>query len=132
MKIIENTVINESLASEHLKIFYPYIQKEITELSSQNNFAGVIQAAVNYIKNLLKDAKINIANHHIKMMGWIYSKGKTNVKIVIENIFVRSFGSFKNLVESHQWFTIYSQMPNEFQQIYIKQMRHDEILLNKK
>ena len=66
MKNIEKKVINESGAIEHLKVFYPSLQKEIVQLSAQNNFAGIIQTTVDHLKNLLKESKINIVNHNIK------------------------------------------------------------------
>ncbi|WP_228446786.1 hypothetical protein [Chryseobacterium sp. 3008163] len=98
MKNFEADTINETQAIEHLKIFYPSIQNEISQLSAQNNFPGIIQSTVDYLKVLLKESKINIVNRNIKMMEWIYKNGTFNVKHIIENLFIRSFGSLKNIL----------------------------------
>lgn len=131
MKNIEKKVINENGAIEHLKIFYPTIQQEIGQLSAQNNFAGAIQATVNHLKNLLQESKINIVNHNIKMMDWLYRNGTQNVKQIIENLFVRSFRSFKKQTDIHQWNMLYQYMPVSFQKIYVKQSKMDEILFKR-
>ncbi|MFL9833867.1 DUF7674 family protein [Chryseobacterium terrae] len=131
MKNIEKKEINENGAIEHLKVFYPTLQQEIGQLSAQNNFAGVIQATVNHLKNLLQQSKINIVNHNIKMMDWLYRNGTQNVKQIIENLFVRSFRSFKKQTDIHQWNVLYQYMPVSFQKIYVKQSKMDEILFKR-
>ncbi|SUX48569.1 DUF7674 family protein [Chryseobacterium indoltheticum] len=131
MKNIEKKVINEDGAIEHLKVFYPTLQQEIVQLSAQNNFAGAIQATINHMKNLLQESKINIVNHNIKMMGWLYINGTQTVKQIIENLFVRSFTSFKKQTDTHQWNILYQYMPVSFQRIYVKQVKMDEILFNR-
>ncbi|KFF00417.1 hypothetical protein IX39_07150 [Chryseobacterium formosense] len=131
MKIIEKKVINESGAIEHLKIFYPSLQNEIVQLSAQNNFAGIIQTTVDHMKNLLKESKINIVNHNIKMMDWLYRNGTKTVKQMIENLFVRSFRSFKKQTDINQWNLLYQYMPLSFQRIYVKQTKMDEVLFKR-
>ena len=131
MKNFEADTINETQAIEHLKIFYPSIQNEISQLSAQNNFPGIIQSTVDYLKVLLKESKINIVNRNIKMMEWIYKNGTFNVKHIIENLFIRSFGSLKKQTDSQQWNILYQYMPVEFQQIYLNQTRLDEIMFKK-
>jgi len=131
MKNIEKKVINENGAIEHLKIFYPSLQKEIVQLSAQDNFAGIIQTTVDHLKNLLQESKINIVNHNIKMMDWLYRNGTQNVKQIIENLFVRSFRSFKKQTDTHQWNMLYQYMPVSFQKIYVKQSKMDEILFKR-
>lgn len=131
MKSIEKKVINESGAIEHLKVFYPSLQKEIVQLSAQNNFAGIIQTTVDHLKNLLKESKINIVNHNIKMMDWLYRNGTKNVKQIIENLFVRSFRSFKKQTDTNQWNLLYQYMPVSFQRIYVKQNKMDEVLFKR-
>lgn len=127
----EVKAINESVATEHLKIFYPSIQNEITQLSAQNNFAGIIQSTVNYLKVLLDESKINLVNRNIKMMDWLYKNGNFTVKNMIENIFIRSFGSFRKHTDDHMWNLVYQYMPIDFQQIYLSQTRLDEIMFKK-
>lgn len=131
MKNIEKKVINESGAIEHLKVFYPSLQKEIVQLSAQNNFAGIIQTTVDHLKNLLKESKINIVNHNIKMMDWLYRNGTKNVKQIIENLFVRSFRSFKKQTDTNQWNLLYQYMPVSFQRIYVKQNKMDKVLFKR-
>lgn len=131
MKNMEVKTINENAAIEHLKVFYPTIQHEIVQLSAQDNFAGVIQATVNHLKNLLQESKISIVNHNIKMMDWIYRNGTKTVKQIIENLFVRSFKSFKKQTDLHQWNILYHYMPLNFQKIYVKQTKMDEKLFKK-
>lgn len=132
MKNAEMTEINENLATEHLKILYPSLQNEITELSAQNNFAGIIQSTVDYLKVLLKESKINVVNRNINVMEWIYKNGTSGVKSIIENLFVRSFGSLKKQSNANQWNLVYQYMPVKFQQIYLNQTRLDEIMFKKK
>jgi len=131
MNNIEKKVINESGAIEHLKIFYPSLQNEIVQLSAQNNFAGIIQTTVDHMKNLLKESKINIVNHNIKMMDWLYRNGTKTVKQMIENLFVRSFRSFKKQTDINQWNLLYQYMPLSFQRIYVKQTKMDEVLFKR-
>lgn len=131
MKNFEADTINETQAIEHLKIFYPSIQNEITILSTQNNFPGIIQSTVDYLKILLQESKINVVNHNIKMMEWIYKRGTFNVKHIIENLFIRSFGSLKKHIDHQQWNILYEYMPIEFQQIYLNQTKLDEMMFKK-
>lgn len=128
----KTVVINENLATKHLQSIYPTIKNEITQLSSQNNFAGVIQATVNQMKILLQESKINIVNRNIKLMDWLYRNGTQNVQLLIENLFVRSFNSFKKQTDEQQWQFLYQYMPVKFQEIYVKQTRFDEIMFKKK
>ncbi|SHL23282.1 DUF7674 family protein [Chryseobacterium polytrichastri] len=123
--------INQKMAVEYLKFFYPTIRNEITQLSKQNNFAGVMQATINYLKDLLLDSKINIIGHHIKLMEFIYKKGNSYVKDMIENLFIRSFESFKKHTKIQYWNDLYNYMPVKFQEIYVEQQRKDEIFFGK-
>jgi len=123
--------INQTIAVEYLKFFYPPIRNEIDQLSVQENFAGVIQAIVNYLKRLLHESKINIIAHHIKLMDWIYRKSNSYVRTMIENLFIRSFESFKKLTKIQNWKLLYQHMSIEFQQIYMNQNKLDEIMFKK-
>ncbi|PTT20268.1 hypothetical protein DBR28_20910, partial [Chryseobacterium sp. HMWF028] len=64
MMKVQMQTINQKIAVEYLKFFYPPLRNEITQLSVQDNFAGIMQATVNYLKNLLQESKINIIVHH--------------------------------------------------------------------
>jgi len=100
-------------------------------LSVQENFAGIIQATINYLKNLLLEAKINIISHHIKLMDWIYRNGNSYVRDIIENLFVRSLESFKKHAKIQHWKLLYQYMPESFQVIYEDQRKQDKIFFGK-
>ncbi len=124
--------INQTIAVEYLKFFYPPIRSEINHLYGQDNFAGVIQTIVNYLKRLLHESKISIIAYHIKLMDWIYKKSNSYVRTMIENLFIRSLESFKKLTKIQNWKTLYEDMSIEFQQIYLNQNKLDEIMFKKK
>lgn len=128
---VQMQAINKKIAVEYLKFFYPPLQKEITQLSVQENFAGVIQATINYLKDMLQESKIYIVAHHIKLMDWIYRNGDSYVRTVIENLFVRSLESFKKHSKIQQWKLLYQNMPDNFQLIYNEQQKQDEIFFGK-
>lgn len=128
---VQMQTINQKMAVEYLKFFYPTIRSEITQLSKQNNFAGVIQATINYLKDLLVDSKITIIGHHLKLMDGIYRNGNSYVKDMIENLFIRSFESFKKHTKIQNWNILYNYMPVKFQEIYVEQQKKDEIFFGK-
>ena len=123
--------INQKIAVEYLKFFYPPLRNEITQLSVQDNFAGIMQATVNYLKNLLQESKINIIAHHIKLMDWIYRNVNSYVRTMIENLFVRSFESFKKHAKIQHWKLLYQYMPVSFQIIYNDQQKQDQMYFGK-
>lgn len=123
--------INQKIATEYLKFFYPPLRNEINQLSAQGNFAGIIQATINYLKDLLQESKINLIAHHIKLMDWIYRNGNSYVRDVIENLFVRSFESFKKHAKIQHWKLLYEYMPVSFQLIYNDQQKRDKIFFGK-
>lgn len=131
MMNVQMQTINQKMAVEYLKFFYPPIRSEITQLSKQNNFPGVIQATINYLKDLLVESKLNIIGHHIKLMEWIYRNANSYVKDMIENLFVRSFESFKKHTKIQHWNLLYNYMPVKFQEIYVEQQKKDEIFFGK-
>ena len=123
--------INQKIAVEYLKFFYPPLRNEITQLSVQNNFAGIMQATVNYLKNLLHESKISIIAHHLKLMDSIYKNGDSYVRTMIENLFVRSFESFKKHAKIQHWKLLYQYMPVSFQIIYNEQQKQDKMYFGK-
>ncbi|WP_079242855.1 hypothetical protein [Chryseobacterium indologenes] len=131
MMKVQMQTINQKIAVEYLKFFYPPLRNEITQLSVQDNFAGVMQATVNYLKNLLQESKINIIAHHIKLMDWIYRNGNSYVRTMIENLFVRSFESFKKHAKIQHWKLLYQYMPVSFQIIYNEQKKQDQMYFGK-
>jgi hypothetical protein len=131
MMNVQMQTINQKIAIEYLKFFYPPLRNEITQLSVQDNFAGAIQATINYLKDLLLESKINIIAHHIKLMDWIYRNGNSYVRDIIENLFVRSFESFKKHAKIGDWKLLYQYMPVSFQVIYNDQRKQDKIFFGK-
>ena len=130
MKVKMQT-INKKIAVEYLKFFYPPLRNEITQMSVQDNFAGIMQATVNYLKNLLQESKISIIAHHLKLMDSIYKNGDSYVRTMIENLFVRSFESFKKHAKIQHWKLLYQYMPVSFQIIYNEQQKQDMIYFGK-
>lgn len=128
---VQMQTINQKIAVEYLKFFYPPLRNEITQLSVQDNFAGIMQATVNYLKNLLLESKINIIAHHIKLMDWLYRNGNSYVRTMIENLFVRSFESFKKHAKIQHWKLLYQYMPVSFQIIYNEQQKQDQMYFGK-
>lgn len=128
---VQMRAINQKIAIEYLKFFYPPLRKEITNLSVQDNFPGVIQATVNYLKDLLQESKVNIVAHHLKLMDMIYKGGDSYVKDMIENLFVRSFESFKKHSKIQHWKLLYQYMPMNFQLIYNDQLKQDRMFFGK-
>ncbi|WP_336717647.1 DUF7674 family protein [Chryseobacterium mucoviscidosis] len=131
MMNVQMQTIDQKIASEYLKFFYPPLRTEITQLSSQDNFAGIMQATINYLKKLLHESKVNIIAHHIKLMEMIYKGGDSYVKDMIENLFVRSFESFKKHAKISHWKLLYQYMPVTFQVIYNDQRKQDKIFFGK-
>ena len=131
MMNVQMKTINQKIAIEYLKFFYPPLRTEITQLSVQDNFAGIMQATVNYLKKLLQESKVNIIAHHIKLMDMIYKNGDSYVKDMIENLFVRSFESFKKHTKISHWKLLYQYMPVNFQVIYNDQRKQDMIFFGK-
>ncbi|WP_294299073.1 hypothetical protein [uncultured Chryseobacterium sp.] len=123
--------INQAKATEYLKFFYPPLRTEIIQLSGQDNFAGIIQSTINYLRRLLQESKVNIIAHHIKLMEMIYRSGDSYVKNMIENLFVRSFESFKKRAKISHWKLLYQYMPVTFQVIYNDQQKQDKIFFGK-
>ncbi len=131
MMNVQMPTIDQKIASEYLKFFYPPLRTEITQLSIQDNLAGIMQATINYLKKLLHESKVNIIAHHIKLMEMIYKGGDSYVKDMIENLFVRSFESFKKHAKISHWKLLYQYMPVTFQVIYNDQRKQDKIFFGK-
>ncbi|WP_294221075.1 hypothetical protein [uncultured Chryseobacterium sp.] len=131
MENVTMQTINQAKATEYLKFFYPQLRTEIIQLSIQGNFAGIIQSTINYLKRLLQESKVNIMVHHITMMEMIYKSGDSYVKNMIENLFIRSFESFKKRAKISHWKRLYQYMPVTFQVIYNDQQEQDKIFFGK-
>lgn len=111
-----------------MKVFYPSIRNEITELSVQNNFPGIIQVAIDNMKNLSQNSKIQKISISIIRMYWIYKNGNSYIRYIIENLFVRSFESLRKNLQSQQWKFLYQEIPGDFQKIHSSQAKLDKEL----
>ncbi|WP_419870175.1 DUF7674 family protein [Chryseobacterium sp. CT-SW4] len=131
MMNVEIPTVNNKVAVEYLKVFYPSLKNEITQLSYQDNLAGIIQATINYIKTLLQESKTSMVARKIKTMEWLYRNGNTYIKDLIENVFIRSFESMRRISDRQQWSLIYKYMPLQFQKIYEDQVKKDELFFKK-
>ncbi|MDH6250595.1 hypothetical protein M2347_000322 [Chryseobacterium sp. H1D6B] len=132
MMNVEMQTINQKIAERYLKIYYPSIRNEISQLSAQNNFPGIIQATINHLKSLLQESKTTIVARNIKVMEWLYRNGNSYLKQIIENLFISSFESLKRNSDPEQWSTLYQYMPLKFQEIHLAQIKQYEVITNKK
>lgn len=114
-----------------LKAFYPDIRNEITSLSDRNNFPGIMQTTVDHMKNLVEQTKIQSVIRNVKRMDWIYKRGNSYVRYLIENIFIRSFESLKRKTNPQQWRFLFQEIPADFKNIYLEQTRKDHQLINR-
>lgn len=122
--------INPLTAVEYMKVFYPSIRSEITELSLQNNFPGIMQITTENLKNLSQHSKIQKMNVCIKRMFWIYRNGNSYIRYIIENLFVRSFSGIQKNLQPQQWKFLYQEIPSAFREIYSSQIIQDQKLKN--
>lgn len=122
--------INQKKTVEYLKQLYPEIKNEISTLSEGNNFAGIMQTTVDQLKNLLEQSKIQSVILNVKRMDWIYNRGNSYVRYIIENIFIRSFESLRRKASPQQWRFLYQEIPSDFKHIYFEQIRKDHKLLS--
>lgn len=120
--------INQKKTVKYLKELYPEIKNEISSLSDCNNFAGIMQTTVDHLKNLLEQSKIQSVIRNIKRMDWIYKRGNSYVRYIIENIFIRSFESLRRKSNPQQWRFLYQEIPSGFKNIYFEQVRKDSHL----
>jgi len=123
--------INQKKTVEYLKVLYPDIRNEITTLSDRNNFAGIMQTTVDHLRNLLSQAKIQSVIRNVKRMSWIYKRGNSYVRYIIENIFIRSFERLRRKSSPQQWKFLYQEIPTDFKNIYMEQTRKDHQLINR-
>lgn len=110
--------INQADASNYLAVHYPAIKEEITKLSAHENFAGVLQAIINYLRLLLSRAQIKLISKHIKFVGWIYLNGNPPIKHLVENLFIRGLYGFRKRSKPIQWHFIFNHLPKPFKMIY--------------
>ena len=114
-------ILNSEAAAEYLANKCPQIRTEIKRLSQAKNFAGVMQAIVNYLRVLLANAKLKVISREIGFVGTVYQWGDDYAKDIIENLFVRSFKSIQRRCTSEEWIYLYPRIPADFRKIYLIQ-----------
>lgn len=119
--------LNKTRASRYLAAHYPEIKQEIHTLSCNQNFAGVLQAIVNYLRVLLTRAEIKTISRLIRFVGWVYLRGDQYIKYIIENLFVRSFEGIRKRCTSQQWQFLFQNLPQPFKKVYTIQIENNLI-----
>lgn len=119
--------INQTGASRYLAAHYLEIKEEINTLSSDRNFAGVLQAIINYLRVLLTHSQIKAMSHFIRSVGWVYCRGNQYVKYIVENLFVRSFEGIRKRCTPQQWQFLFKKLPQPFKNIYSLQNKNNLI-----
>ena len=89
-----------------------------------------MQTTVDQLKKLLEQSKIQSVILNVKRMDWIYNRGNSYVRYIIENIFIRSFESLRRKASPQQWRFLYQEIPSDFKHIYFEQIRKDHKLLS--
>lgn len=113
--------INENIATDYITAHYKEINNEIRQLSNHKNFAGILQAVVNFLKSQLTNGQIQKIGDRIKVMGWLHKRGNDYVRFIIENLFVRSFDSMKKSCTPPQWEDLYKRFPLDLKKVYVAQ-----------
>lgn len=113
--------IDVGKATIYIAAHYKEIRKEVEELSSSKNFAGILQALVNELRTLLEKGEFRKISCHIKYIGWIYQRGNKYIKYIVENLFVRSFEGIRRKCSQKQWQQLYVEIPESFKAIYLTQ-----------
>lgn len=119
--------VNPARAAHYLAAHYPQIKEEIYTLSKNENFAGVLQAIVNYLRMLLTNSEIRKISRLIKFVGCLYPKGNEYIKYIIENLFVRSFEGIRKRSTPQQWQFLFQNFPPPFKNIYLLQNENNLI-----
>mgnify|MGYP003398497835 CR=1 FL=1 len=117
--------INEKSAGVYLARHYGEIKDEIHRLSVLKNFAGILQAIVNYLKLLLEKRQLNKLGTRIKTIGPLHKKGNDYLKYIIENLFVRSFEGIRRRCTAEEWAALYKEIPSNLKNIYLQQAKEN-------
>lgn len=114
--------LNYVRASYYIAQHFSEIRKEVIQLKRQRNFAGVLQALINHLRELHTSGDLELVSRHINYLGRIHAKGNAYVQYLMENLFVRSLRSFQRLAAPAVWQQLYSKMPKLFIAIYEQQV----------
>lgn len=99
----------------------PEVTKEIQKPSSMDNFAALLQGVVNYLRDRLSLHEIGKVRYTMAFMGWVYTASDEKARELVENLFIRSFGSLKRHCAKAEWEDIESSIPQRLYTVYIGQ-----------
>lgn len=97
------------------------IEEEIQQLSRKRNLAGVLQAVVNFLRNLLHHNRLPEVLAHLQFLARLHRSGNRYIRYLIENLVVRSFEGLKRQCQQGQWESLYAGIPVHLQHIYQRQ-----------
>ncbi|TDQ77855.1 DUF7674 family protein [Sphingobacterium yanglingense] len=123
--------VNEENIANYLADDCREIEEEIQQLSRKRNIAGVLQAVVNFLKNLLHHNRLTEVSAHLQFMARLYRSGNRYVRYLIENLVVRSFEGLKRQCAQGQWELLYAGIPVQLQHIYQRQTAENLIQKSK-
>ncbi|MEJ5053651.1 DUF7674 family protein [Sphingobacterium sp. MYb382] len=119
--------LNYVRASYYIAQHFSAIRMEVKQLRRQRNFAGVLQALINHLRELQTLGDLDLISRHLNYLGRIHAKGNAYVQYLMENLFVRSLRSFQRLVSPEAWQELYRKMPKLFIAVYEKQINEQRI-----
>ncbi|GGG94679.1 hypothetical protein GCM10007415_32200 [Parapedobacter pyrenivorans] len=118
METINRKELSFIVASE-----LPEIRDEIGHIRSKENVAGVMQAVVNYMRDMARGRQIDKIVRRMKLVGWVYGRTDSAIRETISNVFVRSFNGLRNRCSNWDWTRIQQQMPSNLYSVYAVQNR---------
>lgn len=118
METINKKELSFIVASE-----LPEIRDEISQIRSKENVAGVMQAVVNYMRDMAYGKQIDKIVRCLKLVGWVYGRTDNTIRDTISNVFVRSFNGLRNRCSNWDWTRIRQQMPSNLYSVYAVQKR---------
>ena len=113
--------LNRYRAGMYLVFHYREIRLELNQLIRQHNFAGALQAIINYLRSLTADHRVDELCRHIYFVGTLYRRGNHYVRYIIENLFVRSLAGMRRICSPHEWTLVENRLPLSFLEIQGKQ-----------
>ncbi|MEC3874337.1 DUF7674 family protein [Chryseobacterium salviniae] len=110
--------LNEKMAVELMKVFYPSIRNQISQMHTEHNFGGILQMLVEELKTSIASNHITKVITGINRMDYIYQKGNAYVRYMIERLFIKPFSSLKYSAHPQQWKLICQEMSDSFLFVY--------------
>ncbi|GGC42469.1 hypothetical protein GCM10011386_38390 [Parapedobacter defluvii] len=101
----------------------PDIRDEISHIRSKENVAGVMQAVVNYMRDMVRDKQLDKVLRCMNLVGWMYGRGDGAIRETIANVFVRSFNGLRNQCTNWDWERIREHMPANLYSVFTVQNR---------